>query len=86
MYFDLGSVSEGIPEPRGTSEEICSVGAPSVREGELVDTKVDSGEVSCLPASIGADTYPLHETRLSMCGSPHIAASGSKLHEDSGML
>ena len=51
-YFDLGSVSEGIPEPRGAEQEICSVGVPSVREGEFVDIEVDSGaEVSCLPAS-----------------------------------
>ena len=41
----------------------------------------DSGaEVSCLPANIGADTYPLHETRFSMCGGHHVAAGG-KLHE-----
>ena len=25
-YFDFGSVSEGISEPRGAGEEICSVG------------------------------------------------------------
>ena len=43
--------------------------APNVREGESVDIEIDSGvEVSRLPANIGADTYPLHETRLSMCG------------------
>ena len=35
-FFDFGGVSEGIPEPRGTGEDICSVGAPSVREGEFV--------------------------------------------------
>ena len=80
--FDLGSVGEGIPEPRCADEDICSVGAPSVREGEFVDIEVDSGaEVSCLLASIGADTYPLHETRLSMCGGHHVAAGGGKLHE-----
>ena len=55
-YFDLGSVSEGIPEPRGAVEEICSVGVPSVREGEFVDIEVASGaEVSFFFASIGAD-------------------------------
>ena len=81
-YFDLGSVSEGIPESRGAGEEICSVGVPSVREGEFVDIEVDSGaEVSCLPASIGGDTYPVHEARLSMCGGHHVAAGGGKLHE-----
>ena len=59
-----------------------SVLVPSVREGEFVDIDVDSGaEVSCLPASIGADTYPLHGTRLSMCGGHHDAAGGGKLHE-----
>ena len=45
-------------------------------EGEIVDIEVDAGaEVSCLPASIGADTHPLHETRLSMF------RSHGKLHE-----
>ena len=52
-YFDVGSVSEVTFEPRGSDEKICSVSAPNVREGESV----------CLPANIGADTYPLHETR-----------------------
>ena len=53
-----------------------------MREGEFVDIEVDSGaEMSCLPASIGADAYPLHEPRLSMCGGHHVAAGGSKLHE-----
>ena len=48
----------------------------------IVDIEVDSSaEVSCLLASSGADTYPLHETRLSMCGGHHVAAGGSKLHE-----
>ena len=42
-FFDLGSVSEGIAESRGAGEEICSVGVPSVREGEFVDIEVDSG-------------------------------------------
>ena len=32
--FDLGSVSEGIPEPRAQVRRSCSVGVPSVREGE----------------------------------------------------
>ena len=75
-------MSEGIPEPRGAGGEISSVGAFGVREGEFVDIKVDSGsEVSSPPASTGADTYPLHETRLSMCGGHHVAAGGGKLHE-----
>ena len=40
------------------------MGAPNVRDGESVDTEIDSGaEVSSLPVNIGADTYPLHETR-----------------------
>ena len=81
-YFDFGSVSEGTREPWGAGEEICSVGVPSVREGEFVDIEVDSGaEVSCLPAIIGADTYTLHEMRLSMVGGHHVAAGGGKLHE-----
>ena len=80
-HFDFGSVSEGILEPKGAGGR-CSVGALSVREGEFVDIKVDSGsKVSSSPASIGADTYPLHETRLSMCGGHHVAAGGGKLHE-----
>ena len=50
--------------------------------GEVVDVEVDSGaEMSCLPASTNADTYPLHETRLSTCGGHHTAAGGGKLHE-----
>ena len=59
-----------------------SVPAPNVREGESVDIKIYSGaEVSCHLVNIGADTYPLHETRLSMCGGHHVAAGGGKLHE-----
>ena len=55
-------LSGGILQPRDAGKEICSVGTPSVREGEFVDIEVDSGsEVSRLSASIGADTYPLHE-------------------------
>ena len=81
-YFDIGSVSEGTLEPRGADEKICSMGAPSVREGESVDIEIDSGaEVSCLPANIGADTHPVHETRLSMVGGHHVAAGSGKLHE-----
>ena len=81
-YFDIGSVSEGTLEPRGADENICSMGAPSVREGESVDIEIDSGaEVSCLPANIGADTHPVHETRLSMVGGHHVAAGSGKLHE-----
>ena len=34
-----------------------------------------------LLANVGADTYPLHETRLSMCGGHHVAAGGGKLLE-----
>ena len=40
-YFEFGSVSEGIPEPRGAGENVCSVRVPSVCEGENVDTEVD---------------------------------------------
>ena len=48
-------------------------------QSEFVDIEVDSGaEVSCLPANIGADTCPLHETRLSMSGGHHVAAGGGK--------
>ena len=51
-------------------------------EGESVDIEIDSGAgVSCLPVNVGADTCPLHETRLSMCGGHHVAAGGSKLRE-----
>ena len=71
-YSDLGSVSEWTLEPRGENES----------EGDVVDIEIDSGaEVSCLPSNIGGDTYPLHETRLSMCGGHHVAAGGGKLHE-----
>ena len=67
-YFDVGSVSRVTLEPRGVGEKICSMGAPNVREGESVDIEIDSGaEVSCRPVNIGADTYPLHETRRSAC-------------------
>ena len=79
-HFDVGSVSEVTIEPRGAGETICSMDAPNVREGESVDIEIDSGaEVSCLPVNIGTDTYPLHETRLSMCGGHHVAAGGGKL-------
>ena len=62
--------------------KICSMGAPNVRKGESVDIEIDSGaEVSCLPVNIGADTHPLHETRLSMCGGHHVAAGGGQVHE-----
>ena len=68
-YFDVGSVSEVTLEPRGADEKICSMGAPNMREGGSVDIEIDSGaEVSCLPVNIGADTCPLHKSRLSMCG------------------
>ena len=53
-----------------------------MHEGESVDIEIGSGaEVSCLPVNIGADTYPLHETRLSVCGGHHVAAGGGKLLE-----
>ena len=38
-YFDLGSVSEGIFEPRGAGAKICSVG---VCEDAKVDIEIDS--------------------------------------------
>ena len=51
-------------------------------KGESVDIEIDSGaEVSCHPVNAGADTYPLHETRLSVCGGHHVAAGDGKLHE-----
>ena len=79
---DVGSVSEVTLEPRGADEKICSMGAPDVHKGQSVDIDFDSGaEVSCLPVNIGADTYPLHETRLGMCGGHHVAACGGKLHK-----
>ena len=40
-YFDLGSVTEGIPEPRGAGENICSVGVASLLEGEYVDIEIE---------------------------------------------
>ena len=80
--FDVGSVSEVALEPRGADVKIWSIGAPNVREGESFDIEIDSGaEVSCISVNIGADTYPLHETRLIMCGGHHVAAVGGKLHE-----
>ena len=75
-------MSEVTLEPREVGENICCMGAPNVREGESVDIEIDSGAgVSCLLVKIDADTYPLHETRLSMCGGHHVAAGGGKLHE-----
>ena len=57
-YFDVGSVSEVTIEPRSADEEVCSMGAPNVREGESVDIEIDSGaEVSCSLVNIGADTF-----------------------------
>ena len=38
-------------------------------------------KVSCRFVNIGAGTYPLHETKLSMCGYHHVAAGDDKLHE-----
>ena len=44
--------------------------------------EIDSGaELSCLPENIGADTHPLHETRLGVCGGHHVAAGGGKLYD-----
>ena len=78
-YFDVGSVSDVT---LGADEKVCSMSAPNVREEESVDIEIDSGaEVSCLLANISADTYPLHETRLSMFGGHHVASGGGKLHE-----
>ena len=78
-------MSEGILEPRTAGAKICSVGVPSACAGEIVDIVVDSGaEVSCLPASIGAGTYPLHETRLGMCVARYDAAVGGVLYELGG--
>ena len=66
------------------------MGAPNMREGESVDIEIDSGaEVSCHPVNIGADTYPLHETRLSMCGGHHVVrlvAANWKLQTCEAML
>ena len=68
-------------DPRTEGRERRDLTA-SVCEGDVVDIEIDSGaEASCLPSNIGADTYPLHETRLSMCGGHHVAAGGGKLHE-----
>ena len=73
ICFDLGSVSEWSLEPRGENEGICSIGTASACEGDVVDIEINSGaEVSCLPSNIGADTYPLHETKLSMYGCHHV--------------
>ena len=77
--FDVGSVSEVTLEPRGAGEKLCSMGVPTVREGEPVDIEIDSGaDVSCFLMNIGAGTYPLHE-------APHVwdhfvVAAGGKLH------
>ena len=46
-----------------------------------LEQRGENAEVSCLPSNIGVDTYPLHETKLSMCGGDHVAAGGGKLHE-----
>ena len=81
-HSDVGSVSEVTLELRSADEKICSMSAPNVREGESVDIEIDSGaEVSCLPVNVGADTYPLHATRPSMCGGHHVAVGGCKLHQ-----
>ena len=53
-HFDLGSVMEGTREFRAAGEEICSVGAPSVREGEFVDgisPSARGGRASLSPSS-----------------------------------
>ena len=51
-----------------------------LREGGSVDIDIDSGaEGSCLPSNIGADTYPLHETKFSMYGSHHADTGGGRV-------
>ena len=68
-FFDVGSASEVALDPKAADEKLISMGAPNVREGEPVDVEIDSGaKVGCFHVNIGADTYPLHETRFSMCG------------------
>ena len=37
---DVGSVSQGVPEPRSAGVEICSVGVPTVCAREVVDIEV----------------------------------------------
>ena len=77
--FDVVSVSDVTIEPRSAGEKLCSMDDPNVRERESVDIEIESGaEVSCFLVNIGADTYPLHETRLSMCGGHHVAAGGGQ--------
>ena len=85
-HFDLrmveqASASRKCSELRSTGVEIWSVGYPSGRAGEVVDIEVDSGAaVSSLPVCVDADSFPLHETKLGMCGGHHMAARGRKLH------
>ena len=45
-----------------------------------VCVKENSLTIQVLPAIIGTDMYPLHETRLGMCGGHHVAVGGGKLH------
>ena len=59
-----------------------AMGAPNVREGNpLTSISIQVLKWVAFTANIGADTYPLHETKLSMCGGHHVAAGGGKLHE-----
>ena len=74
--FNLGNIGN-MRRVTFEDEKVCSMGVSIVREGESVDIEIDSGaEVSCLPVNIGADTYPLHETKLSMRRGYHVAAGG----------
>ena len=51
-YFDFGSESEVTLQPRCADEKICSMGAPTMREGESIEIEIDSGaDVSCLPVN-----------------------------------
>ena len=52
-----------------------------VKGNPLTSRSIQVLKVSCLPVNVGADTYPLHETRFSMCGGHHNAAGGGKLQE-----
>ena len=90
-YFDVGSVSEVTIEPRSADEEVCSMGAPNVREGESVDI---GAEVSCSPVNIGADTYRgttcVEVTKLRLvaanCMSSEPGSWGWKLQTHEAML
>ena len=73
-------------DPKDTDEKITSMNAPNVREGGSVDIDIDSGaEVSCLLSNIGAETYPLHETKFSMYGSHHADTGGGRVWASKGL-